>query len=167
MDWRIIIRPHPQSKKSEAAMLDDLTAYFKDTDTLVWDYERENIYSLAKADIMISDFSGIVFDYIFLFDRPVIYIKQNLDLRPYDADDINHELWQFDVLGKIGTELKEEDFGSLKELIEKTAGSTELRQERRKAKAEAWFYPGDGGKKIYTFMIETQAAMLKDRPDNA
>jgi hypothetical protein len=158
-DWRIIVRPHPQSKKSEAAMLDDLAAYFKDAKNLVWDYERENIYSLAKADIMISDFSGIVFDYIFLFDRPVVYIKQNLDIRPYDADDVNHEIWQFEVLKNIGIELKENDFNSITDMIVKTSDSIELKQGRQRAKEEAWFYPGEAGKRIYNFMIETQRGL--------
>jgi hypothetical protein len=165
--WRIIVRPHPQSKKSESAMLDDLTAYYKDTKKIVWDYERENIYSLTKADIMISDFSGIVFDFMFLFNRPVIYIKQNLDLRPYDADDISHELWQFDVLKNTGIELKEDDFNSVKEIILETSGSNTLRQERQKAKEEAWFYPGEAGDRIYNFMIKTQKEMKKDKADHA
>jgi hypothetical protein len=155
-NWRVIVRPHPQSKKSEAAMLNDLTAYFKDAKNLVWDYERENIYSLAKADIMISDFSGIVFDYMFLFDKPIIYIKQNLDLRPFDADDLDHELWQFEVLKNVGTELKEDNFNSLVDIIVKTSDSLELKQGRQKAKEEAWFYPGEAGRRIYNFMIETQ-----------
>ncbi|GHV79756.1 CDP-glycerol glycerophosphotransferase [Spirochaetia bacterium] len=80
--WRIIVRPHPQSKKSEAAMLETLTAKYRDTSNLEWDYERDNIYSLVKADIMISDFSGIIFDYTFLCDKPIIYVKQKIDLRP-------------------------------------------------------------------------------------
>ena len=43
--WNIIIRPHPQSKKSEKEMLDRLEARYKDNANIVWDYERDNIYS--------------------------------------------------------------------------------------------------------------------------
>jgi hypothetical protein len=164
--WHIIVRPHPQSKKSESAMLDDLAAYFKDAGNLIWDYERENVYSLSKADIMISDFSGIIYDYMFLFNRPVIYIKQDFDIRPYDADDLNHELWQFEVLKSIGTGLREDDFNSIRELIVKTSDSIELKEKRQKAKAEAWFYPGEAGKRIYEFMIETQKSFLPSPLEN-
>jgi hypothetical protein len=153
-DWRIIVRPHPQSKKSEAAMLDNLTKYFENAKNLVWDYDRENIHSLAKANIMISDFSGIVFDYIFLFDKPVIYMKQNLDLRPYDADDLDHELWQFEVLHNIGVELKEEDFNSITDIIMKTSDSAELKKGRQKAKETAWQYQGEAGKRIFEYMLK-------------
>jgi hypothetical protein len=154
--WRIIIRPHPQSKKSESLMLEKLGAKYRDNPNLEWDYERENIYSLAKADIMISDFSGIIFDYVFLFDRPVIYVKQGFDLRPYDADDLGEDatekLWQFKTLHEIGTELKEEDFTRIGEIIRNATGSRELLEARQRAKETAWQYQGEAGKRIVDFM---------------
>jgi CDP-glycerol glycerophosphotransferase (TagB/SpsB family) len=75
--WRIIIRPHPQSRKSEPAILKRLADYYNSAANMIWDYERENIYSMVKADIMISDFSGIIFDYAFLIDKPFLYAKQH------------------------------------------------------------------------------------------
>jgi CDP-glycerol glycerophosphotransferase (TagB/SpsB family) len=160
--WRIIARPHPQSKKSESAMLKGLTEKYNDAKNLEWDYERENIYSLSKADIMISDFSGIIFDYAFLFDRPVLYVAQEIDMRPYDADDLYTEsggaaknLWQFKTLQSIGLELKEEMFDSIADVIKTMTDSAELKAARQQAKAEAWQYEGEAGKRAADFMIRT------------
>jgi len=152
--WRVIIRPHPQSKKSEAAMLDRLQARYKDNNNIEWDYERENIYSLKKADIMISDFSGIIFDYMFLCDKPVLYVNQDFDLRPYDADDLDHELWQFKTLKEAGIELKENDFPRITEIIKSAGDSETLSNARKKAKEIAWQYPGEAGKRTFDFMKE-------------
>ncbi|GHT78939.1 CDP-glycerol glycerophosphotransferase [Spirochaetia bacterium] len=161
--WNIIVRPHPQSKKSEAAMLDALNAKYKDTPNLVWDYERENIYSLSKADIMISDFSGIIFDYAFLCDKPVMYVKQGIDFRPYDADDLGEnaaeELWQFKTLTEIGIELKEEYFDTIGEVIKNAADSAALKAARKKARETAWQHPGEAGKRIADFMTETVSTL--------
>lgn len=158
--WRIIVRPHPQSKKSEAEMLERLTARYKDNPNIVWDYERQNIFSLKKADIMISDFSGIIFDYTFLCDKPVMYVNAGMDLRPYDAYDLDgKELWQYSVLCKFGTELKEEQFANIKEVIQSVSDSKELEEARHAAKAEAWMHEGEAGKNIVDFMVskvETQ-----------
>jgi hypothetical protein len=158
--WRVIVRPHPQSKKAESAMLETLSAKYRDKVNLEWDFERENIYSLSKADIMISDFSGIVFDYIFLRDKPVIYVKQGIDIRAYDADDLGDDdavdrLWQYETLKKTGIELKEEYFGRIEEIIQNAADSEKLRQARQRAREEAWQYPGEAGKRIADFMTET------------
>jgi len=150
--WRIIIRPHPQSKKSEAAMLERLQTRYKDSSSIEWDYERENIYSLNKADIMISDFSGIIFDYMFLRDRPVLYVSQDFDLRPYDAGDIDHELWQFKTVKEAGIELREDDFPRITEIIKNAGDSESLKNARRKAREAAWQYPGEAGKRVFEFM---------------
>jgi hypothetical protein len=155
--WRIIIRPHPQSKKSETRMLETLMGKYKSSANIQWDYERENIYALNKADIMISDFSGIIFDYIFLFDKPVMYVKQGMDLRPYDADDLGDnaidELWQFKTLREVGIELKEELFDSIEEVIKSASDSMELQTARRNAKNMAWQFQGEAGKRVADFMM--------------
>jgi hypothetical protein len=162
--WHIIVRPHPQSRKSEAPLLDNLYKQYKNYENLEWDFERENIYSLSRADIMISDFSGIIYDYVFLRDKPVIYVKQGIDLRPYDADDLGEnqleELWQFKTLKKIGIELREDYFDHIGDVIKNAADSAELRQARQESRAEAWQYPGEAGKRIADFMIETVESNL-------
>lgn len=153
--WRIIIRPHPQSKKSEAEMLAHLEARYKENSNIVWDYERQNIYSLKKADIMISDFSGIIFDYTFLCDKPVLYINDGMDLRPYDAYDLgDKKLWQYSSLEKFGKKLDEKDFNNIKEVIQNMSDSKELADARKTAKAQAWMYEGQAGKRIVDFMIQ-------------
>lgn len=157
--WRIIVRPHPQTKKSEPEVLERLTEKYKNSKNIEWDFERENVYSMKKADIMISDFSGIIYDFTFLCDKPVIYVNSELDLIPYDAWDLENNgknIWQFSVLKKIGIELKEEFFPQIKDVIQNASDSTELSAERRKAKEEAWMYQGIAGKKVVDFMISKQ-----------
>jgi hypothetical protein len=150
-DWRIIVRPHPQSKKSEAALLDKLALRYRDAANLEWDYESENIRSLARADIMISDFSGVIFDYMFLCDKPVMYVKGEMDLRPYDADDLGEEPWQFKILREAGVELGE-NFDTICDSIKKTADSPELKAARRRAREAAWQYPGEAGERAAGFL---------------
>jgi len=150
--WRIIIRPHPQSKKTENEMLENLQERYKDSKNIQWDYERENIYSLNKADIMISDFSGIILDYMFLRDKPVLYVNQDIDLRPYDADDIDHEMWLTKTIKETGIELKEDYFPQITEVIKNATDSETLRVARKKARETSWQYHGEAGKRVFEFM---------------
>ena len=152
--WRIIVRPHPQSKKSEPEMLKRLETRYKDNKNLEWDYERDNIYSMKKADMMISDFSGIIFDYTFLCDKPVMYVSADMDLMPYDAYDLNKQLWQFAVLEKMGIKLDEKDFDNIKEVIQNASDSPELAAQRKIAKETAWMHIGEAGKRIADYMIQ-------------
>jgi hypothetical protein len=153
--WRIIVRPHPQSKQSEPKVIESLTEKYKTTSNLEWDYNRENVFSMKKADIMISDFSGIIYDYTFLCDKPVMYVNAELDLRPYDAYDLNggKNIWQFNVLKKIGIELKEEHFSDIQNVIKNASDSPVLAEARKNAKEQAWMFRGTAGKNIADFMI--------------
>ena len=157
--YRVIIRPHPQSRSSEAAVLDRLEARYKDKANVCWDAERENIHALSKADIMISDFSSVVFDFVFLFDRPVMYANQNFDLRPYDASDIGEEPWKFRILREIGVELTEDRFPSIGEEIKEAAKSKALKANRTKARETAWEFRGKAGARIVDYLVETRSAL--------
>lgn len=159
--WRIIVRPHPQSKKSEAELLGRLEERYKDKSNVEWDYERDNIHAMKKSDIMISDFSGIIFDYTFLCDKPVMYSVGQMDLRPYDAYDINEgkDLWQFKILEKMGIALEEGDFGRIKQVIEAVRDNPQLAAARQEAKESAWMHRGQSGKQIVDFMVQKAAAL--------
>lgn len=155
-NWNIIIRPHPQSKKSESEMLNRLQERYKDSKNVEWDFNRDNIYSMQKSDIMISDFSGIIYDYTFLCDKPIMYVNADMDLRPYDAYDIEggKSIWQFTTLEKIGIKLTEEQFENIEQVIKYASDSEELSLARKKAKEEAWMMQNQAGQKIVDFMIK-------------
>ena len=160
----IIIRPHPQSRISEKEMLDRLHERYKDYENIEWDNERDNIYSLKKADIMISDFSGIVYDYTFLCDKPVMYANSEMDLLPYDIYDTGHEPWAVTTLQKIGIPIQEKDFENIAEVIKNASDSPELAKLRAHYKAEAWQHIGQAGKLTANFMINKMASF--ENPKN-
>ena len=152
--WRIIVRPHPQSKISEKEMIDKLESKYTTNGNIIWDYERNNIYSLSKADIMISDFSGIIFDYILLFNRPVMYNNQKFDIRMYDAIQLDEELWEFKTLKKAGIEIKEEMFTNIKDFINGAINDGSRAALLDEIKREAWMYPGEAGRRIADYMVQ-------------
>lgn len=158
--WNIIVRPHPQSKKSESEMLERLQAKYADKSNIEWNFDRDNIYALKKADIMISDFSSVIYDYTFLCDKPVMYVNADLDLRIYDASEVYNEdgspkrIWQFTTLEKIGIELKEEQFKNIKEVIQNASDSPVLAKARAQAKSEAWMHISEAGERTADFMIQ-------------
>ena len=155
--WNIIVRPHPQSRISEKEILDRLTSRYKDIENIIWDYNSDNIFSLKKADIMISDFSGIIYDYTFLCDKPVMYVNADMDLRMYDAWYVpGQKPWQVNAVKKFGIELKESQFSNIKKIIQNARDSKELEDLRHKAKNEAWENIGFAGEKVYEFMVSRE-----------
>lgn len=152
--FHIIVRPHPQSKESEKDVLIKLENKYNNKSNFEWDYNTENLNSLSRADIMISDFSGVIFDYAFLFDKPFLYLNSDFDHRPYDSYDINELPWKFKILPQIGVELKKQDFNKISEIIINTIDSTTLKENREKAKKTAWQYIGLSGQRAAEFLIK-------------
>ena len=104
---------------------------------------------------MISDFSAIVYDYIFLRDKPLIYATSEFDMDPYDGADIpdDVDIWQFSTLEKIGIKLNKEDFKNIKEIIQNASDSPELANARKIAKEQAWQHINEAGKRTVDYMI--------------
>ena len=170
--FRIIVRPHPQSKKSEAVLLEGLEKRYKNTANLEWNYQSDNINALSRADIMISDFSGIIFDYAFLREKPFLYINEDIDIRPYDAGDLAEteppiEAWQFSVLPTIGKKLSEADFTDIGTVISDCINNADYKAGQKKAKETAWMYQGEGGKRVAEFLINKQRDIQKQREPNS
>lgn len=149
--YEIVIRPHPQSLTAEKAMLDDLKSAYPD---LQWNFDNSNFDILNKADIMISDFSGVIYDYSLIFGKPLIYADTEFDTLPYDADWLDEKIWSLRVLPKIGVKLEEKDFDKMKEVIDGALASKELAAGREEVKAEAWRYIGESAKRTVDYLTK-------------
>ena len=166
-DYHIIVRPHPQSFTSEAELMERLQAKYPDSDRLEWDRKSDNYDSLSRADVLISDFSGVVFDYAFVFEKPVIYADTSFDPKPYDASWVEGPMWHETVLPKIGVQLTEENAENIGEVIRECLNSGELKENIRKVREESWQCVGESAVKVVDYLAETiEAAGQKDTVQN-
>jgi len=153
--WRIIVRPHPQSLIVEKSMIDSLTAKYKDNQNIEWDYNHENIYSLSKSDVMISDFSGIIYDFVFLFNKPVIFNFQDINYNRLDAQDLHEEPYFLQSIRKIGIHLDDSFLNNVTESITNLIQNTQIKNYREEIKNAMWQFQGEAGKRAVDFIIQT------------
>ncbi|MBQ7896014.1 MAG: CDP-glycerol glycerophosphotransferase family protein, partial [Oscillospiraceae bacterium] len=151
--YHVIIRPHPQSFRSEKELMDKLMAEYPESEQLEWNRDNDNFEVLRRSDILISDFSGVVFDFTLVYDKPVIYTNPNFDLSPYDAWWLDKPIWTVSALPRLGKELTEENMGDLKSLIDSCIEDTAFAESRQAVKAETWAYPGEAAKRCADFII--------------
>ena len=113
--------------------------------------------------MMITDFSGIIFDYALVFGKPVIYADTSFDSAPYDAAWIDEPLWRFEVLKELGEPLKEEDFPRMREfiddLLQKEQGCGAIERGRK----EAWQCIGESAEKTVDYMISKYQELSSER----
>ena len=127
---------------------------YSDTSKVVWNRDTDNFEVLRQSDILISDFSGVMFDFSLVFDKPVIYTRSFFDVSPYDASWIEDELWMYKILPSLGLELNEDNIGDIKRLIDKCIDDPSFAAGRDKARVETWVHMGEGAKRSVDFIIE-------------
>ncbi len=150
---RLIIRPHPQAFTSDKDTVEALLEKYPDSAMLRWDREPDNFASLNEADILISDFSSVVFDFSLIFNKPFIYAEGVFDKGAYDAAWLDEELWKFRVLPRLGVPLKEEQFPQIKEVIDEALADTSLAEGRAAAREEAWAHIGESAVRVADHLI--------------
>ena len=152
--YDIIIRPHPQSYTSEKNLIDGLKKKYPESDRIEWNRDNDNFEVLRRSDIMISDFSGVMFDFSLVFDKPLIYTDVDFDSSPYDACWLDEEPWTFRVLPKLGLKLNEDNMSNIGELIDRCLNDSEFEQGRKNAREETWANIGEGAVKTVDYLIE-------------
>ena len=152
--YKIIVRPHPQSFVSEKAIIEKLMSKYSDPSKVEWNTDTDNFEVLRMSDILISDYSGVMFEFAMVFDKPVIYTDTNFDIRPYDADWIEETPWTFRILSDLGMELNEENAGDIKGLIDKCIEDPSYKAGREKARNETWMHIGESARRSSDFIIK-------------
>ena len=152
-DYDIIIRPHPQSYTSEKEMLDGLMKKYPESDRVEWNRDNDNFEVLRRSDILISDFSGVMFDFALVLNKPLIYTDVQFDPAPYDACWLDEELWTFKVLPKLGLKLTEDNMEDIGSLIDSCLNDTRFQKGRDEARKETWEHMGEGAERVTDYLM--------------
>ena len=163
--YKIIVRPHPQSFMSEKDMIEPLIERYKESDSFKWNRDNDNFNVLHEADVLITDFSGIIFDYALVFDKPLIYADTSYDSSPYDSAWLDEELWRFKVLPNLGVKLEQKDFSNLKDIIDNLMQNGSFQKNRDKIRNEAWQYRGEGAVRVVDYLIEKHDSLTSSKND--
>ena len=150
--YHIIVRPHPQSFTSETELMDKLMAEFPESSQLEWNRDTDNFDALNRADILISDFSGVIFDFSFIFDKPVICADTEFDDSPYDAWWLKRLPWGLSVIPKLGAKLTQDNRNDLKNLIDACLEDDSYTRNRHEVRDEAWAFQGEGVKRMADYI---------------
>lgn len=159
--YEITIRPHPQSRIVEKEILDRLQNKYLNTENLHWNYDVDNFQILSSSDIMISDFSGVIYDYAFVFEKPVIYTHIEFDLSTTDQVWIDESAWSYAVLPQIGRELNEADFRNLDSIISDMVQSESMTESIRQMRDRYWQNIGNASKTVADYLTEKCESIKK------
>jgi hypothetical protein len=115
-DYEIIVRPHPQLKKSEKALYEEVRHYCNDADIRI-DENPDNSATLQRADLLITDFSGVAYDFAFGYEKPVITLDVPMDYSLFEGRFLNTAPYPEGVVLEVGRCVSKEEIDNLNNII--------------------------------------------------
>lgn len=102
-NYNIIVRPHPQEVKHRKEKFEKLKEKYKGNNNIYFETDFSGNSSVMDADILITDWSGISYEYSFTTKKPVLFINTPMKIMNPNYEDIDVEpfnIWTRDVIGK-------------------------------------------------------------------
>ncbi|MBR6712407.1 MAG: CDP-glycerol glycerophosphotransferase family protein [Selenomonadaceae bacterium] len=118
--FHIIIRPHPQSLKVEPDLLEKIKSELDSFKNVEWDFEIDASESMQRANILISDTSGIRIDFILLYQKPIITLEiPSENMTDFELTDLG-ESWTNQKLRQLGHTLGKDNIEELPKIVHET-----------------------------------------------
>ncbi|MBP3476294.1 MAG: membrane protein insertase YidC [Lachnospiraceae bacterium] len=118
-DYQITVRPHPQHVRHQKEKMEGLKQQYQNDSDIVIQTDFSSNSTVFEADLMITDWSGIAYEYAYTTQRPVLFINtpmkimnpeyQKIDTIPLNIwlrDEIGHSL-ELSELSKVQDTVKE------------------------------------------------------------
>ncbi len=119
-EYKVIIRPHPHSYQVEEEHLEILYEEFAQYDNVIFDSQVDGTASMHEADVLISDKSGIRFDFALLYERPVITIDAPLhNVEQYEYAELE-SCWEDTIQDQLGAVIYPQGEITILPVLEKT-----------------------------------------------
>ena len=103
-EYKVIVRPHPQHVRHCREKFENLKRQYSKDDSIEIQTDFSSNDTVFNADLLISDWSGIVFEYAYTTKKPVLFIDTPMKIMNPTYDKINDNpinIWSRNVIGEV------------------------------------------------------------------
>ena len=116
--YRIIVRPHPQQVRLRAELMEALRNKFKEADNIELQTDFSSDSTVFEADIMVTDWSGIAYEYAYTTEKPVLFINTPMKVMNPEYEKIDVIPLNIALREKIGMSLDLDQIDKVAEKID-------------------------------------------------
>ncbi len=163
-DYRIILRPHPQHVKHDYNKFEDLKNKYNADDNIIIQTDFSSNDSVFNADLLITDWSGIAFEYAFTTLKPVLFINTPMKVMNPEYKKIDVEPFNIWVRYKIGIVKEPKDLEDIDNVIEELLSSkNKYKKEINKVLNEYFYNIGTSGEVGAKYIIDCIQKKIKTK----
>jgi len=115
-DYNVIFRPHPQFYVSHIREIGEIEEWMVTHPRFTLDRNQTGLESMAKADIMITDLSGVLFDFAYLFEKPILLMDAQVSLNGFEGEGLSR-CWDRDTCEALSRVVRTDEVKLLPEII--------------------------------------------------
>ena len=129
-DYKIVLRPHPQHVRHESERFENMKEKYASCDNIEIQTDFTKDEPVMEADLLITDWSGIAWEYAFVTKRPVLYIDTPMKVMNHDYEKIGIEPINKTHRTELGEVLSKDEIKNINSVIEKMLASRETYEAR-------------------------------------
>ena len=129
-NFKFTLRPHPEHYKRSKNTIGKIKNLFLNKEQFFLDKNLSNLNSLEKAEILITDNSSIVFEFLLIFKRPIIYLDYQDKVHNTDINKIKIETIDYNLKKNFGSYLNISNLKNLPSLCEELGIKNNLSNEK-------------------------------------
>lgn len=164
-DYHITVRPHPEYVKRFGQRMNATVERWKDKigEGLTFELDFSSNKSIYSSDLMITDWSGISFEFSFATKRPTLFVNTKMKVLNENWEKINCTPIEITLRDQIGMSIEKSDVKNIGDIVKDTfKRSTEYEQKIEKALHKAVYNVGHsdpvGAKYLLKRIVEKQEA---------
>lgn len=161
--YQIIVRPHPQYVRHYGPRIDALAEKYKQ-DGVIFQKDFSSNKTVYTADLLVTDWSSISFEYAFSTLKPVLYINTPMKIMNPDYQELDEVPIDIELRDEIGISLDPDALGQLKKQVDTLLNDQRFSVESMRKLRNKYIYNiGDSGKVGAKFIIDTLISKEKNR----
>ena len=116
-EHKIIVRPHPQQVRHMKEKFEQLKDSYKDKNIEIQtDFSKNN--TVFNADLLITDWSAIAYEYAFTTKKPVLFINTPMKVMNPEYEKIDVEPFNIWARNEIGQVIETDNMDNINQVIE-------------------------------------------------
>ena len=145
--YYVTVRPHPMTSKKSPKTIKQIKERFEKNPDFLLDTNTSSFEQLFSSYALITDWSGIGYEYAFVCERPVIYIDVPKKSHNKEYEKIGFVPFEISIRDKIGEVVSVQNIEPIPDRIEFLySNSNNFENKIQKIRNDAIFNIGESGK---------------------
>lgn len=138
--YHVTLRPHPQYVRHFMDKLRAIEEKYSDKTDFFLQTDFSSNSTVFNADVMITDWSGIAYEYSFTTLKPTLFINTPMKIMNHDYEEIGIEPFDIVVRDKVGISIDMDKLDSLADVTNRLLNNANYNKESILAIREKYLY---------------------------